>query len=160
MKLQRMGIAALLLTLCAGGARADTTMDPALAKIEAMVQNLGYTVSEGSDKTYFEITLQGKFTYTVDFQVSGDDGTLSVYVGPTRLTKAQMAQVPLLKMLEYNDIGDTFFSLHDYSDHETIYLNMILGVNGLTPVLLRQRLQIFSDHLDDTQALWDPTQWK
>lgn len=146
-------------------AKADTTANtpPQLAALETMVSNLGYTVTESSNKQYFWITWDGagNYNYKMHFDLSNSGTVYYAYVQLTTLSAAQLPKLQYAKMLEANDARNFYFSMESAdSGGETLYGNAILPVTGLTPQALRTILTNWSGSMDSTDALWDTTLWK
>ncbi len=132
----------------------------ALAKLQTMVANLGYTTTLASDNQSFSIDWTGNYNYKITFDIAQDGSMAYAYVPVITYTAAQMAKLQYVKLMEENDIGDFYFSMEDKSDGEALYANIMLPVTGLTPATLRTRVQGISDKLNDTANTWDTTTWK
>jgi hypothetical protein len=159
---QRVRMVPWLLVLVAGMAWADTPAKkaPALASLETMVGNLGYTPTDSADQKNFSIVWTGKYDYKFHFTLS-QDGTLSyAYVDLTTLQPDQLAKLPFTNLFETNDTGDFFYSMESHNGKETLYGNVIIPLDGLTPQSLRTILGSAVAKLDADDKYWDTDLWK
>jgi hypothetical protein len=150
-------LALTLAWFCANAAGAEAAQPPpaALTKLEAMVANLGYTVSESPDKQSFGITWSGQYDYGVHFNVSKDQSLAYIYVQIVTLTPAQLAKLQYTKLLEANDGGDFYFSMEsDENGAERLYANGMIPLAGLTLQDLRITLEGWISDLDGSAPLW------
>jgi hypothetical protein len=155
-------VMALALAATTNAAKADTpvTTPPALASLETMIQNLGYTTKDSSTKQSFSIVWPGKYNYTMHFSLS-QDGTIGyTYVDLATFTPPQTAKIQFVNMLEADDVGDFYFSMEHNSDGETAYANAMIPLDGLTPSSLRDTLTGFSNKIDQSEDLWNTDLWK
>ena len=130
------------LALSAASKAADTppAKPAALASLETMVGNLGYTTTDTADKRSFSITWTGRYNYIIHFDLS-KDGTLAyAYVHLTTFTPAQLAKLKFVKLLRANDVSDFYFSMESFDSGEILYVNAIIPMAGLTPQNLRSTL--------------------
>jgi hypothetical protein len=150
-----------LATGFAAAAQADPTMGPALKNMETMVTNLGYTTSESPDKTSFSINLaNNNGNYIFDFITPDNGQTLVIYSPAQAVPLTAAAKMPVLDMLDFGDHSDNYYTVQKFSDHYEIFLNTELSTAGLTPVVLRVRLQAMIDDLDKSKAIWNSASWK
>ena len=156
-------LALALLLSVAPAARADSTPQTeseGLSKLQAMVNNLGYTTDLASDKQSFAIQCNGDYNYRVHFDLS-KDGTLAyAYVNIATYKPADMAKLDLSKLLEVNDIGDFYFSMESGTAGESLYANAVIPLSGLTPQMLRTTLDGLNDKLNSSSKVWDTSRWK
>ena len=153
---------ALVLSI-APAARADSTPQTeseGLSKLQAMVNNLGYTTELSSDKQSFAIQWNGDYDYRVHFDISKDSTLAYAYVNIATYTPADMAKLNLSKLLEVNDIGDFYFSMESGTAGESLYANVVIPLSGLTPQILRSRLDNINDELNSSAQVWDTSLWK
>jgi hypothetical protein len=146
-------------------ARADTAaaMDPALAKLQTMVTNLGYATTAAADNSHFRIEYQGPNSddYTVDFMMSSDDTLIYTYTYLETYEAGQMNKVPFQKLLEFQNNGNVYFSLQKNAQGtEDFYANSVFGAPGIAPPDLRDELDYLIKRMDQSSDLWDPKQWK
>lgn len=160
---------ALISSLALGAAaKADTpAATPAAASagltaLETMVQNLGYTTTEASDKQsfFFVWTSQAQYDYKIHLSLSHDGTMAFAYVGLGNLTAAQLTKLQYAKLLEADDSGDFYFSMEPNGTGEWLYGNAILAAKGLKPQSLRSTLQDMASDLDSADNLWDTSTWK
>ncbi|MBU6419949.1 MAG: hypothetical protein KGQ79_09515 [Proteobacteria bacterium] len=136
--------------------------DPALAKLQQMVGNLGYITTLAADNQSFGFQWLADYTYTIDFELSKDDTLAYAYVrlgtfGPDKLDKLNYA-----KLLQYSDTGDMYFSMEAQpgGKGEVLYGNTLVPMKGLTPEILRGLLQSMANKLDNSAQTWDYSLWK
>ncbi len=143
-------------------AKADLPQDEAkdLAKLETMVTNLGYTTTDATDKSHFWIDWQGKYNYRIDFQVSNDGSMIYLYSYIDTWTPDQLAKVPYMKMLEFQNSGNVYFSMQNTSKGEDFYSNQAFSMAALTPAELRSQLDYFVKQTDSSDNLWNTKLWK
>ena len=143
-------------------ARADTpdAEGKSLASLETMVGNLGYNTTNATDKSHFWIDWQGKYSYRIDFQTSADGNMIYLYTYIDTFTPDQIAKTPFVKMLEFQNNGNVYFSMQNTSKGEDIYLNEAFSAPGLTPALLRGQLDYFVKQIDGSDTLWNTKLWK
>jgi hypothetical protein len=155
----------LAFSLALGGmAAADTPAaeDPALAKLQQMVGNLGYSTTLASDNQSFGIQWQSTYNYTLNFEIS-KDGTLAyAYAKLGTFGPDQLAKLDFAKLLEASDVGDFYFSMEKRPDgkSESLYGNTLITLGGLTPAGLRGLLQSMATKLDNSASVWDTSLWK
>ncbi len=145
----------------APAARADQpqTETKSLATLETMVGNLGYTTTDATDKSHFWIEWQGKYNYRIDFQVSNDGEMVYLYTYIDTWTPDQLAKVPYMKMLEFQNIGNVYFSMQNTGKGEDFYVNEAFSMPGLTPASLRGQLEYFVKQIDGSDNLWNTKLW-
>ena len=147
-----------------GAALADTPApeDPALSKLQQMVENLGYATKLSSDNQTFSTQWQAVYDYTMIFNISKGVTLGYVYVKMGSFNPDQLAKLDYAKLLEADDVGDFYFSMERQADgkSEKLYANVVLGLGGLSPADLRSLLQAMANRLDKTSAVWDPSTWK
>ncbi|WP_298215512.1 type III secretion system chaperone [Acidocella sp.] len=164
MKRRFFGLALALLLTWGGVAAADSPAaeSPALAKLQQMVENLGYSVTPSSDNQSFSIQWQAHYNYTLNFEVSKDSTLAYAYVKLGTLDEAHLAKLNYAGLLEASDTGDYYFSMEKRADgkSESLFANTILPLSNLTPEQLRGLLQAMANKLDGSAALWDSSLWK
>ncbi|HVP45606.1 MAG TPA: hypothetical protein VMT32_03450 [Bryobacteraceae bacterium] len=156
-------LALALLLSGAPAARADNTAQTepaALSNLQTMVNNLGYTTDLASDKQSFAIQWQGDYDYRLHFELSNDGTLIYAYVNINTYKPADMAKLDFTKLLEVSNLGDFYFSMESGTDGESLYANAIIPLGGLTPQILRARLDNINDRLNSSAAVWDTSQWK
>ncbi len=156
-------LACVLLLGLAATAYADTpqAMPPALVSLETMVSNLGYTVTESTDKQSFSIPWSSdNYNYKIHFDLSEDRTLAYAYVDIDTYTQAQLTKMKFVKILEASDSGDFYFSMESNSSGATLYANAIIPMKGLTPQDLRSTLEGWAGKLDASRGLWDTSLWK
>ena len=160
--MRRLAFAAFFTLVVTASAHADTSIAPALKNMETMVTNLGYTTTESSDKSYFSITLTspGNNNYTFNFFTPDDGQTLVIYCPAQNIPLTAAGKMPVMAMLDFGDHSDNYYTVEKFSDHIEIFLNTELSPAGLTPAVLRVRLQALIDDLDKSKSLWDTSTWQ
>jgi hypothetical protein len=159
-------LAALLVTTfgVSSAALADNTpapISPTLAAMETMVKNMGYTTTDATDNSHFYFDLQGKYDYHVDLAVSPNGELVYLYNYIDTFDAAKMAKAPIVKMMEYQNTGNVFFSMDSSSGKgEDLYANEVFGYPGITPAILRDQFDNLTKSLDETDALWNTDLWK
>ncbi len=157
----RLTFAAVFMLGLMASAHADTPITPALRNMETMVTNLGYTTAESADKTYFTISLSSNNnSYVFNFITPDDGQTLVIYSPAQSIPVAASGKMPVMAMLDFGDHSDNYFTVEKFPDHIEIFLNTELSTAGLTPAVLRVRLQGLVDDLDKSRSLWDSSSWK
>jgi hypothetical protein len=133
---------------------------PALSKLQAMVDNLGYPTELADDKQSFAIQRHGNYDYRMHFYLS-QDGTLAyAYVNIDSYKPDQLTKLNTLKLLEASNVGDFYFSMENKTDGELLYANSIIPLAGLTPQSLRSLLDGLDDKLNRSAEVWDTSLWK
>ncbi|MBU6448232.1 MAG: hypothetical protein KGQ26_01275 [Rhodospirillales bacterium] len=155
----------LALAIASGGVAAAGTPaqeDPALAKLQQMVGNLGYSTTTASDNQSFGFQWQTNYNYTINFEISKDATLAYAYVRLGTLGPDKLAKLDYAKLLEDDDTGDFYFSMEKQQDgaSEVLYGNMVVPMSGLTPERLRGQLQAMGNKLDQSAATWDYSLWK
>lgn len=156
------GIALAIASGSLAAAGTPTPEDPALAKLQKMVGNLGYSTALTSDNQSFGFQWQTTYNYTISFEISKDDTLAYGYVRLGTLGPDKLAKLDYAKLLEDSDTGDFYFSMEKQADgkSEALYGNMVVPMSGLTPETLRGQLQSMADKLDHSAAAWDSSLWK
>jgi hypothetical protein len=152
--------------LFVGGIAAADTAPPAnpdLAKLQKMVDNLGYTATLSHDGKF--ITVQwpsSNYTNPISLQINQTHTLVYAYVDLLSYTQAQLAKLDSNKLLEASDSGDFFFSMEKNQDGKTeeLYANTVIPWTDLTPELLRHLLQNMADSIDGNGDVWDSSRWK
>lgn len=147
------GLGALLLMASPGLSQAQTP--PELAKIQTMVDGMGFAPKLGSSGDWFSINSSDN--YVIDFTLSKDGTVLYLYT-EYEISSAQQARIPMLQLLQWNDTHRDYFSIS--SDKTLVVLNLSLPTNGLTPELLRVAIDDLNGDADKSQNIFDPGNWK
>ncbi len=145
-------------------ARANTTPQPepaALVKLQTMVTNLGYTTTLSDDKQHFYFDWpSSKYTYRIDLAVSTNGNLAYVYNYIDTFNPSELAKVPYVKIMEYQNSGNVFFSMDNTAQGEDFYANEAFDIAGITPASLRTHLEDLVSALDETDTLWNTKLWK
>jgi hypothetical protein len=158
---KRFAVAAAFTLGLIASAQADSAIAPALKNMETMVTNLGYTTTESTDKTFFTINVSSNNnSYIFNFMAPDDGQTLVIYSPAQSIPLASAGKMPVLDMLDFGDHSDNYYTAEKFPDHFEIFLNTELTTAGLTPGVLRVRLQGLVDDLDKSKSIWDSTSWK
>jgi hypothetical protein len=145
--------AGLLLVAAEGAAKAQSP-SPALQKIETMVSNMGYAPKTGSSGDWFSISSSNN--YIINFTMSEDGSVLYLY-SQYGIKPAQQSQIPLLKLLQWNDTHRDYFSIS--KDETLVVLNNNLPAVSLTPQQLRASIDDIANDSDKASDLFDPSNW-
>jgi hypothetical protein len=143
--------------------RADSPVTPGaeLAKLQQIVTNLGYTTTWSPDKQHFYFDYpSSNYTYRIDMAISTNGDLIYAYNYIDTFDAGQVAKMPYVKMLEFQNTGNVFFSLDNTGKGEDLYANEIFGTAGVSPVIVRTQLQGLVNALDSTDALWNTKLWK
>jgi hypothetical protein len=156
-------LAASLTLATAITAPADSPAAPGaeLSKLQQIVTNLGYTTSWSADKQHFYFDYpSSNYTYRIDMAISTNGDLIYAYNYIDTFDDKQVAKIPYVKMLEFQNSGNVFFSLDNTGKGEDLYANEIFGTAGVTPVIVRTQLQGLVNALDSTDTLWNTKLWK
>jgi hypothetical protein len=122
--------------LFVGGIAAADTAPPAnpdLAKLQKMVDNLGYTATLSHDGKF--ITVQwpsSNYTNPISLQINQTHTLVYAYVDLLSYTQAQLAKLDSNKLLEASDSGDFFFSMEKIKMERRRNSTQIQSYHGLT----------------------------
>lgn len=128
------------------------------AAIKTMVQNMGYETKDNEKN--FQIKISDKYVYYIVFDISGDQKSLFVYFVCGNYSADEKKRLDPFKLLYSNDLGPQFFSMHDYGDSTTMYLQMALPMSAVTPVALRYTIDELVERGNGTADLWNKNLWK
>lgn len=148
----------------AGGTRAQAaaTEDPALANLQKMVNNLGYTTALSSTGRSFHFKWQGdNYSFVVNIQFDPQKKMAYAYVNIDDYDQKELAKFNYVKLLEANNVADFYFSMMPDPGGKSDELlgNAIIPLDGLTPEDLRLRLTTLIYYLDTSGNLWDKELW-
>lgn len=127
-----------------------------LSQIETMVSNLGYTPKTGGAGTWFTIEYAARNNYRIDFSLSPDKSVLYIYI-TYGITAAQLAVLPGLVLLQWNDSHRDYFSVS--KDKTQISLNVNMPTQSLTPKSLRQAIGQLAGDADGADKIFYPGNW-
>jgi hypothetical protein len=133
---------------------------PELKSLQSMVDNMGYTTTLSPTAGHFYISSNNKNVVSIDFAMSDDKSYIWIYSQIETYTPEQVAQLPLMKLLEANDNSPEFFSINNDSGKISLYVQIAFPAQGATPKTLRTIIDHIGSTIDDNAALWDPAQWK
>jgi hypothetical protein len=133
---------------------------PELKSLQSMVDNMGYTTTLSPTAGHFYISSDNKNVVSIDFAMSDDKSYIWIYSQIETYTAEQVAQLPLMKLLEANDNSPEFFSINNDSGKISLYVQIAFPAQGATPKSLRTIIDHIGSTIDDNAALWDPSQWK
>jgi hypothetical protein len=131
-----------------------------LKGLQSMVDNMGYTTTLSPTAGHFYISSDNKNVVSIDFALSDDKSYIWIYSQIETYTPEQVAQIPLMKLLEANDNSPEFFSINNDSGKISLYVQIAFPAQGATPKTLRTIIDHIGSTIDDNAALWDPAQWK
>jgi hypothetical protein len=134
------------------------------ASLKAMIQNMGYTVTEttsdNAKNEWISVTLpDNSYTIQMYFQLSSDKTELWLIANLSKIPPGKPVPASaLMGMLVENDtIAPKCFSIG--KTNSTIYLNGRTRNDNVTPAVLRQNLDTFTGILTRTEAFWAPDKW-
>jgi hypothetical protein len=157
-------LAAAIIFNTAVTASADSPAGPPsaeLSKLQQIVTNLGYNTTWSSDNQHFYFDYpSANYTYRIDIAVSTAGDLIYAYNYIDTFDATQIAKMPYVKMLEFQNSGNVFFSLDNTGKGEDLYANEVFGTAGVNPVILRTQLQGLVSALDSTDTLWNSKLWK
>ena len=90
-----------------------------------------------------------------------DDGDSIILQNWWDIPKAKVQSIPYVKLLDWNDGNKAYFSTStEKSGDVTINLQVYLDVKNLDAAVLRKKLDILEDAVNDNVDLLDITKWK
>lgn len=146
----------------AQAAPADNVMPPELTAIKTTLNNIGYTTTDADDKLGVIIKISGKYDYPTMVRLSVNKKVVYICITLLTLKPEEVAKFPFVKALEFDDAMLTFFTMAKSTSGpgEVIFKNTYVEVSGLTPQLLRERIDALRRDTDESDVYWNPELWK
>lgn len=145
----------------------ETSSEPGqqtMQSLKAMIENLGYQPKElkndkGVVTRYLLTVASGGGQWKVIAEISPNQENLWIYANLAQVTDINQAPREVLAdMLKANEkLGPSFFAFSEKAQNFVLF--QALTNRGITPKLLRERIEMVARQVDGNERLWNPKQW-